>query len=216
VSYRECVHYKHLARMFAPGAASSRPVAVGVDPSEVASLFTAQLEAALQFEMEEVFGMTDEGLRGRMLMLQHAKAQGFAPKNTDKLLMFLRLELQERAAGRVIDMDACEDIDVVPPTAMSTPAAICASDEKRCAAVPASKPVVVKAPAFASNHASKGSEAVAPKSAGSSNAQVRTAAGSSLRSEAGVDGWRDRPWNRKKKSSSSEAFSLGDNGHIEV
>jgi hypothetical protein len=57
-------------------AASSAARPPGVNPQEVASLFTSQVAAALQFEMEEVFAMTSEGLRGRLLMLHHAKAQG--------------------------------------------------------------------------------------------------------------------------------------------
>ena len=44
-----------------------------MDGNAIASLFGAQVVAALQFEMEEVFAMTTEGLRGRLLMLQHAQ-----------------------------------------------------------------------------------------------------------------------------------------------
>jgi hypothetical protein len=65
-----------------------------MDGNAIASLFGAQVVAALQFEMEEVFAMTTEGLRGRLLMLQHAQSQGHAPPNADKLIMFLNLELQ--------------------------------------------------------------------------------------------------------------------------
>lgn len=125
-----------------------------INPNEVASLFTAQLAAALQFEMEEVFGMTDEGLRGRLLMLQHAKAQGFAPINADKLIMFLNLELQERAAGRVIGQSALE-ASRVPAAAPCKPGALEGTAPKQAAVKPA--------PAFSTGHSS-GSSTVAMRS----------------------------------------------------
>ena len=125
-----------------------------VNPNEVASLFTAQLAAALQFEMEEVFGMTDEGLRGRLLMLQHAKAQGFAPINAEKLIMFLNLELQERAAGRVIGQSALE-ASRVPAAAPCKPGALEGTAPKQAAVKPA--------PAFSTGHSS-GSSTVAMRS----------------------------------------------------
>ena len=136
-----------LADARAPASAS----AASVNPNEVASLFTAQLAAALQFEMEEVFGMTDEGLRGRLLMLQHAKAQGFAPINAEKLIMFLNLELQERAAGRVIEQCALE-ASRVPAAAPCKPGALEGTAPKQAAVKPA--------PAFSTGHSS-GSSTVA-------------------------------------------------------
>ena len=125
-----------------------------INPNEVASLFTAQLAAALQLEMEEVFGMTDEGLRGRLLMLQHAKAQGFAPINAEKLIMFLNLELQERAAGRVIGQSALE-ASRVPAAAPCKPGALEGTAPKQAAVKPA--------PAFSTGHSS-GSSTVAMRS----------------------------------------------------
>ena len=98
--------------------------------------------------------MTDEGLRGRLLMLQHAKAQGFAPINAEKLIMFLNLELQERAAGRVIGQSALE-ASRVPAAAPCKPGALEGTAPKQAAVKPA--------PAFSTGHSS-GSSAVAMRS----------------------------------------------------
>ena len=79
--------------------------AKGPKPGDIAQLFSAQVAAALEFQMEEVFAMTTEGLKGRLLMLKHAMTQGYAPVNAEKLVLFLNLELQERSAGREIPLD---------------------------------------------------------------------------------------------------------------
>jgi len=77
-----------------------------MDSEAVANLFGAQVVAALQFEMEEVFNMTTEGLRGRVLMLQHAQSQGHAPPDAAKLIMFLNLELQVLSPNRFVSKRA--------------------------------------------------------------------------------------------------------------
>ena len=144
-------------------ASTARPP--GVSPTEVASLFTSQVAAALQFEMEEVFAMTSEGLRGRLLMLQHAKAQGFAPHNADKLIMFLNLELQERAAGRVIDLQSEQSACAPPygrPQAPEQP-----TPPVRAAALESGKReagAVKQAPAFSSGTAASGAGAAHARS----------------------------------------------------
>jgi hypothetical protein len=191
-----------------------------VNPQEVASLFTSQVAAALQFEMEEVFAMTSEGLRGRLLMLHHAKAQGFAPHNADKLIMFLNLELRERAAGRVIDLKSeqpmvAEQARPQAPKLLVPPVKIAASEAG----------AIKQAPAFSSCAATLGASgghalsskvvALSPslqpqKSTGSSGS------GATTRSDSGSQGLRDRPWNRKKKSAQSEGFTIGQDGRMEV
>ena len=207
--------------MAAPSAA--RPP--GVNPQGVASLFTSQVAAALQFEMEEVFAMTSEGLRGRLLMLHHAKAQGFAPHNADKLIMFLNLELQERAAGRVIDLSseqpvATEQARPQAPKVLVPPVKIAASEAG----------AIKQAPAFSSCAATlgaSGGHALSSKAAGSTRVTSSpslqpqkstgsSASGATTRSDSGSQGLRDRPWNRKKKAAQSEGFTIGQDGRMEV
>ena len=199
----------------------------GVNPTEVVSLFTSQVAAALQFEMEEVFAMTSEGLRGRLLMLQHAKAQGFAPHNADKLIMFLNLELQERAAGRFIDLqnEQSECAPHVRPQAPEQPA-----PPVRAAALEAGKReagAIKQAPAFSSGAATSGAGAAHARSNAAGSARVASApssqppkessvSGAAARSDSGSQGLRDRPWNRKKKAALSEGFTIGENGRMEV
>lgn len=196
-------------------AAAAGNTRAGVNPNEVASLFTSQVAAALQFEMEEVFAMTSEGLRGRLLMLQHATAQGFAPSNAHKLIMFLNLELQERAAGRIIELSAEDDSAprAPPPLPPQAP-------KPSVSAGGGGGGVVKQAPAFAwssSVVAAVRASSAAHKSVPSAKPPAPAA---TARLETGSDGGsttlRDRPWNRKKKSGTSEAFSIGENGRMEV
>lgn len=91
-------------------------------PAPIIESPQTQLSAALQFDMAEVFHMTTEGIRGRIMMLGHAKAQGFAPLDADRLIMFLNLELKERAAGREIAANVLEEeLESKATTAAPTP-----------------------------------------------------------------------------------------------
>ena len=166
-------------------------------------------------------------------MLQHAKAQGFAPHNADKLIMFLNLELQERAAGRVIDLQSEQSACAPPygrPQAPEQP-----TPPVRAAALESGKReagAVKQAPAFSSGTAASGAGAAHARSNAAGSARVASApsaqplnsagssassdSGAAARSDAGSQGLRDRPWNRKKKAALSEGFTIGENGRMEV
>ena len=143
-----------------------------------------QLSAALQFDMAEVFHMTTEGIRGRIMMLGHAKAQGFAPPDADRLLMFLNLELKERAAGREIAVKVLEEeleskATTAAPTPRDSPTPRKDSSQHPAKSMPAaaSAAAAVPAPSFSGPSVSKPpcSPAPASSSASSSSSAAREA-----------------------------------------
>lgn len=133
-----------------------------------------QLSAALQFDMAEVFHMTTEGIRGRIMMLGHAKAQGFAPPDADRLLMFLNLELKERAAGREIAVKVLEEeleskATTAAPTPRDSPTPRKEPSQHPAKSMPAaaSAAAAVPAPSFSGPSVSKPPSSPAPASSSS-------------------------------------------------
>jgi hypothetical protein len=152
---------------------------VGIGYQTPLNRLNLQLSAALQFDMAEVFHMTTEGIRGRIMMLGHAKAQGFAPPDADRLLMFLNLELKERAAGREIAVKVLEEeleskATTAAPTPRDSPTPRKEPSQHPAKSVPAAASAV-PAPSFSGPSASKPSSSSAPASAIASSSAAREA-----------------------------------------
>ncbi|KAJ1479281.1 hypothetical protein T484DRAFT_1903174, partial [Baffinella frigidus] len=214
-----------------------------MDSDTIAHLYGAQVVAALQFEMEEVFGMTTEGLRGRLLMLRHAQSQGHAPPNAEKLIMFLNLELQERAAGREIEQKVLEEHQQLvaakqpaaaptPPPPKPTPApprppvaasVVMSGSSSSASSASTRKPEPGGGGSSArsqggasSGSGGSGSGVTAVPTVSSASSVLSSSSASVGKGEEAVPERRDRPWNAKPRAPPTQAFSLGTGGVVEV